>query len=492
MSKNKNQDKSKKVIPIAVGLLVASLGGTSASNSYVYAVTQDIQGDEYDNSIPIETENGIIEINENNIVLSYENIRPEDELNNVKVLNDNGELIEGKIKGKYLSQIEMPPFSWTIDNYTDIYKINSDAGAALMSRADGYGRVIETLPDQTFVLSTDEKTENSLRSVLYINEKGILQGYVKDDLVEVVFREAKNNTNNNNNANNNTKETNNNLNANQNHIDIKNNREGTVSGIDAAYISYDDMIKVFSEGINDEYVYSGIGGNICIDDINGKMNFAYIRISCTYNCTPEFMLDDFYNTTLEQVRACEDYGVPYGFYAYSASISDYEAQMEANDIIDKIERLKNDLGPLKNNVLPLAIDVECEGGIYDRQYPYDVTYAKAYLANALKPVVGETILYAPAHILYGEFETNASKIFDLNEYCKLTGINKLWTPMPKEECYNSEPGGNTTDWIDGVKSQYPNWNIIATQEGMNINVSGIGSDVDINVMNKDEFDKWVR
>ena len=69
----------------------------------------------------------------------------------------------------------------------------------------------------------------------------------------------------------------------------------------------------------------------------------------------------------DQVKKCEELGIPYGFYYYSTSTTKSEANIEYENIIEEFE----DLGDLKYNLLPFAIDVELGGNgdiTKDRQY----------------------------------------------------------------------------------------------------------------------------
>lgn len=269
--------------------------------------------------------------------------------------------------------------------------------------------------------------------------------------------------------------------------------EGRAIGIDSAYASYDDMVELFTNGICDETA-TVVHGNDCtetinISDINGKVNFAIIRIACTNSNIDDFSISDF-DITEEQVKACEDLGIPYGFYLYSASRNEDEAKKEADFTKSVIKKLENSLGKLKYNKLAFVIDVELSG-TSDRQYPHDVTEAKVKLVQELQKEVGNNIiLYAPAGILIMDMHSNPDKILELNTLQQETGINKLWLPVPKEEQFDSQAGGASIEYLEHLIEQYPSWDIIGKQEGQNLKVSN--SDVFIDINTTENIKQWYK
>ena len=269
--------------------------------------------------------------------------------------------------------------------------------------------------------------------------------------------------------------------------------DGRTIGIDSAYASYDDMVELFTNGIYDDTATVFHRGEytetINISDINGKVDFAIIRIACTNPNTAEFSISGF-DITEQQVKACEDLGVPYGFYLYSASINENEAVEEANFTKDVLQRLESSLGKLKNNKLAFIIDVEINGA-GDRQYPYDVTEAKVKLVKELQKEVGNNIvIYAPAGILIRDMNSNPDKILELNTLQEKTGINKLWLPVPKEEQFDSQAGGASVEYLECLIGQYPSWEIIGKQEGQNLKVSNSNTIIDVNTT--DNIKKWYK
>ena len=131
----------------------------------------------------------------------------------------------------------------------------------------------------------------------------------------------------------------------------------------------------------------------------------------------------------------------------------------------------------------MAIDVELggEGDITrDRQYGNDVTGAKAYLTNKLQNNLGfDIMLYTSGSCTLST--TEAANILDLEEYNRLTGVENVWMPMPKQE--HGEVGQAYKDYL----SRFPKcMNLIMEQEVLDTTISN-GAKIDINTISKSDY-----
>ena len=257
------------------------------------------------------------------------------------------------------------------------------------------------------------------------------------------------------------------------------NDDGRVTGIDSLGIKTNQIENLNNNGITENVIKSDIfkGQKIDISEMNGHVNFVYLRIG-GMGYGKEFR--ELENEQLkDQVKKCEELGIPYGFYYYSTSTTKSEANIEYENIIEEFE----DLGDLKYNLLPFAIDVELGGNgdiTKDRQYGNDVTNAKAHLTNKLKDNFGlDVMLYTSGNCTLST--TKDANILDLEEYHRLTGVENVWMPMPKQQ--SGEVGDRYKEYLQ----KFPKcMNLIMEQEVLDTTISN-GAKIDIDTISKEEY-----
>ena len=198
--------------------------------------------------------------------------------------------------------------------------------------------------------------------------------------------------------------------------DVKNsftqNSYGKVTGIDISSATPEELRKL----LRDSKVPSHINEKNT-EDLEGNINYVYIKLGASSfgkNNPFKVLMSDRY---VEQAKVCEEFGIPFGFYYYSTSVNEEEANKEAKYIEEALDSVKD----MKYNILPFAVDVELANN--DRQAGIDTTEAKAKLANLLEKDTGKTIVYtAYRAALSGE------KIFDLNRYNDMlkSGPANVW------------------------------------------------------------------
>ena len=216
-------------------------------------------------------------------------------------------------------------------------------------------------------------------------------------------------------------------------------------------------------------------------DIEGKINFVYIRLGASGYGTNFSQIAD--ENLEEFVAICEEYGVPYGFYYYSTAITKEESELEA----EYIKKLIESLGNLKFNELPIALDYEISNNeVADRQYDLTLTEVKAYLAYLVEKEYGKTIVYGNIESLYSNPIVNLETYSDLIDECYYneygvevdTGNRVVWLAYPREEML--------------LKAE-ENYNIISEsataimeQTLQNVDIQGAG--VDVNVIGRSAFE----
>ena len=275
------------------------------------------------------------------------------------------------------------------------------------------------------------------------------------------------------------------------------NQKGSVSGIDVSSMTPEQLEYLYYNGITASNINAGPYGQIDISDINGQINYVMIRIGGTYELNSNFEMDNIADTYLPLVKKCEELGIPYGFYYYTAAVNENEALQEYEKIKNDMESIKGEIGDLKYNLLPFAVDVEVDSnyenvGLYDRHVLngvtiQDVTNAKVVLTNKLKEYLGDRI------ILYGAGKAvtpyMGAQILDLQEYQRLTGIKDVWMPLPKEEFANSDVAENNKQMKNIIEAD-GNMQVIMQQAVLDYACDGYALDID--VIDKDKYIELIR
>ena len=426
--------------------------------------------------------NKIMEICPGEYVLGS-NIEKIDENNNSWVdaiyINEQG-INQGFIRKELLKSMDIEnEIRQENDSKGIVMKVDTgkDGGTGLNCRSSAEikeNNIIEKIPSGVLVYLTGENKITEARTwveITYENEKGEnVKGWVDNSyLKEVVSNREK--------ASNyapsiSSTEL-------QKIIDsVKLNDEGRVTGIDSFGITTKQIEKLNNNGIVENNVKSeAINQNVDISNINGNINFVYLRIGAMGYGKGELreIENDQYK---EQVKKCEELGIPYGFYYYSTSINEEEAKLEYQDIIEEFESL----GDLKYNLLPFAVDVELAANPQnDRQYGNDVTVAKAYLTNYIQENLGfDVMLYTSGSCTLST--TKEANVLDLKEYNALTGVKNVWMPMPKQST------GGISNAYQSYLSKFPsNMNLVMKQEVLDME-SG-GAQIDLNTISKKDYVK---
>lgn len=183
-----------------------------------------------------------------------------------------------------------------------------------------------------------------------------------------------------------------------------------VTGIDISSMSPNNLRKLLQTGIPDQV--SSDYGTFNTSQLAGDINFVYIKLGASpYQSTNFAPLE--YDQYIEQVKICEELGIPYGFYYYSTAINEEEAKMELNCIQERIENLREKYD-LQNNKLEIAVDVELSNS-KDRQYNGNIkeqTEAKATLINGIQELnlSNNVLIYGPSRVMKPDLD----QIIDLS------------------------------------------------------------------------------
>ena len=155
--------------------------------------------------------------------------------------------------------------------------------------------------------------------------------------------------------------------------------DGEVMGIDVNNTMDPEKLEQIIKGeipIEDTIEYAN-SDNIDIDLSqyeNKEVNYVYIKMGASGYGKGDLSFTKTNENFVELAKICEENQIPYGFYYYSTSINEEEAQMEKDRIMELQEMLEENGCSGEYNQLPLAIDVELAQN--DRQAGKDVTDAK--------------------------------------------------------------------------------------------------------------------
>lgn len=188
---------------------------------------------------------------------------------------------------------------------------------------------------------------------------------------------------------------------------------GKVVGIDISSMSA-EILEQYLSG-EKEIPSKAKRGKTTYPDMShyaGKPDYVYIKLGATDHTKTEYTEGkDIDIASLAKV--CEKYKIPYGFYFYSASITEDEMEKE-------LARIENELSTLestKYNLLPFAVDRELgENKEKDRQNGHkdEVTTLTAEMIKRLREK-HNVILYSGAN------PTASDGILDIEELQNLLG-----------------------------------------------------------------------
>ena len=180
--------------------------------------------------------------------------------------------------------------------------------------------------------------------------------------------------------------------------------------------------RLYHSEIDDEGNF--IDAEYATGDLTQNVDYVYIRIgSRAYgldNPIIEMNSSDGDNV-YKRIELCEKYGIPYGFYFYSAALTNEEAEEEVAACKEFLETI----GPTKYNLLPFALNSETEGGVVHRVAGHDVSEIDAHWINTAEPDFGKIVLYTPTRNISLLDENNIINIEVLNENVN-SGPVKVW------------------------------------------------------------------
>lgn len=199
--------------------------------------------------------------------------------------------------------------------------------------------------------------------------------------------------------------------------DISLNAEGTAPGIDVSGTSGKQLKKLLERGVPNKVTTKDYTSGIDISNRAGEINFVYIKLGASGYGKGKLNIIKSYDNYIEQIKVCEEKGIPYGFYYYSTAITKDEADQEVQHIKKVIDELKSKYG-LKYNILPLALDIETKPKNKERQFDASieqVSKAKAHWINkAQKLGISQKInVYISKRAFYPE---SGERIIDIEVF----------------------------------------------------------------------------
>lgn len=132
-----------------------------------------------------------------------------------------------------------------------------------------------------------------------------------------------------------------------------------LTGIDVSGTSGKQLKKLLERGVPNKVTTKDYTSGIDISNRAGEINFVYIKLGASGYGKGKLNIIESYDNYIEQIKVCEEKGIPYGFYYYSTAITKDEADQEVQHIKKVIDELKSKYG-LKYNILPLALDIETQ------------------------------------------------------------------------------------------------------------------------------------
>lgn len=361
-----------------------------------------------------------------------------------------------------------------LSNYT-IYQVISESGAVVRSTdIIEENNIISTVSYSDYVLGYTANTpehDGEFISTLSINDDIVYKGYMSESDLTLE------------------------IGAKENEIpesltvqapveeNVKTNAAGSVTGIDISGMTPKQLRELFQNGIPSQVTTTY--GTIDTSQYAGDVNFVYIKIGASsYGKNSKFQILPS-NNYIEQVKVCEEFGVPYGFYYYSTAITVEEANMELQYLKESISKLHQAL-PLDFNDLEIVVDVEL-AGTNDRQYRGNLkekTEAKAALINGIQEegLSENVLIYGPIRVMKPDLD----QIIDLSYLHSLLSNPddvSLWLCSPTNS--KGELASNIDETVSYAESQ--GFSTAAFQVALDATVEGVGGRIDINIMDLEHY-----
>lgn len=423
----------------------------------------------------IEDNNVVATVGYQDYVLGYSSTTDEYDGEWVSTLSVSGDnLYEGYIREDLIQ--EVGKFDLIYDNVNEILmKVDtSKDGKANLNLRSKPGEldkmfIMSTIPNGSIVRLIEQKTSEDNRSWSYIEYESRYgdksQGWVVSDYLIPYYtpEQGKENTGN--------------------YGGGIINSTGNVTGIDVSTISPKQLRQVLQNGIPESV--STTYGRVDTTQFAGDINFAYLKLGASPYGNGEFKPID-YDCYKDQVKICEEMGVPYGFYYYSTCKTVEEANIELEQIKQKIGDLRKNVN-MRNNKLEIVVDIELSGK-NDRQYRGNIqeqTKAKAALINGIQEAgLSDSILiYGPMRVMKPDLDQIIS-LPDLHSMLSNPDSVKLWL------CSPTSKDGQVSSKFNAEKeyAEQQGFDVVATQVVLDGKVNGR---IDINNMSFDHYKRMI-
>lgn len=135
--------------------------------------------------------------------------------------------------------------------------------------------------------------------------------------------------------------------------------------------------------------------------VKGQIDFAFIRIGCTYYGSLVFHKDDYFDAN---VRGATQAGIPIGVYYYGCAVSEEMAEREANFVLDLLAEYPATFS------YPIAYDIEVDNDKNSKVPPVATKVSKKFcevISNAgYYPMVYSYTSYFNPYITTAEISEN--------------------------------------------------------------------------------------
>lgn len=489
---------SLAAIALALGIGSFSLTGKS-NNNLILGVTRDIAEDQYENSIPIfSDEYGktlLTTIDNKKLIITQENIvnlskntekseqQGSDKLHLISTIDKNNKMITGYTYKKYMDQlIELDK-----ETSSNLYRVTAEGGVFLRSSPELKDNKLLSIPKESILIGAQPLDGNLLwTDVLYFNGSAISKGFVSgkfleklqsanSNLIEIMKSNLKQNENK---PENQSEPTNNQPEEELSNVQKLLAPEKNLVCIDVSYMTPKTLDKLLQGTLQIPGTVKNIYNiKTNLSKYDRKINCVFFKAAGT----------KVYSTNLKQgtpttfkefAEVCEKNNIPFGVYCYSTSTNKKEAELEYKWFSEVLKQLVQ----YEQFKMPVAIDVEVAGK-RDRQAKVPIkqlTDAKIHLTNLLEEDFGKTILYIPRNAYH---ENLNSRIFDLAYYQDnlKSGPSHIWHVTPLHSKTHKEALENTA-------STEP---VTMMQVALDIPMTKRKGDlIDINLIDKDAFAEY--
>ena len=494
---NKPRTKKGKCFSSKKGALLAALALTAAA-SFLYAKSKEqeeytrmgtafeVEGDEYENSIPISIDGNVVATVEEGSILFIEGRKGKNI--NIKTISEDGEIVEGYTSKEYVNETGKIKTD-ELESYSYIYKVKDLEGHLTVRSEKSLDdeSKMGKLYSEELILGKEPMIvdENGISwiQILYDDNGEFKNAYVSGDYVRIIGKV-------------NGKEAEGNIITKQEEKELLDrlrvNENGQVIGIDISDgVSPEQLEELLtnpnaipSKGYRDEYneqTKETEQVEYNLDDLQGKIDYVILKIGARrYGENGNIV--DYGNIYAEQAKVCEMYGIPYGFYFFSTALTYSEAEEE----VEYFEKALEELGDSrKYNLIPPIIDSEPASGF--RTYKEDLTEIIALELNELGKVDGKPMLYTMGPNIASNSPEKNIDIEKLNEHLE-DGPVTLWLSSHRRTD-NSDVYG--PQYLKDVENQ-TTISMIQTANDIYNDQEGLSCKVDINMADQAEFRKIIK